>query len=145
MGSTMLKALQISVLVVALLGIAGVVNYRRNAYLDAELEQRPYGGLSDAELTLLIEAHQQEKSQIEARLGSVANRRDPMRGYADGDLSGKLEGFARVQKNARDWKSTRSNMLDHEVEIERLQHEQSIRARGLDDPWNRILRRVTTL
>ena len=131
-------------LTIVVLGTLGVLNYRRNEPLDAELQNRPYKGLSDADVELLIEAYRTQKGQIERKLERVAGREDPMDRYAPADLAGKLQGFDRAQKNASRWREVHGEVLEQEVELERLAHEQSIRARGLDDERVRIWRRVST-
>jgi len=141
----MAKILVVLLVLVLCVGGAGYWNYQRNAPLDAELQNRPYAAYSDDELSLLREAYESEKSSHERRLERVAQSGGAEQAYAPSDLSGKIDGFRAAQKQSARWKRARDEVLDREVEIERLQHELSIRARGLDDEWTRIMRRVTTL
>jgi len=145
MRDTMGKFLLVLVLLAGAVAGGGYWNYQRNAYLDEELEDRPYAKLSLEEIDMLIEAYQIEKQKYERQLALVSQRQDPMERYSDEDLSGKLEGFDRVQRNSSQWKAVQRQMLDQEVEIDRLEREKSLRATTTDDEWNRIWRRVTTL
>lgn len=133
------------VLVVSGLGLAGWINYERNAHLDQELADRPYATLSDADLEALIEAYDQERARWAARSRSGDDRTRVMDGYAPSDLQGKLQAFDRFQRKNEAWREANRARLDQEVVIEALRREQDIRNRGLHRERNRILRRLLTL
>jgi hypothetical protein len=132
-------------LIVAL-AVGGYYNYQRNAPLDKELENRAYASLSDQDLEALISAHTAERDAVRSKLGG--GKADPTRvmyGYAPSDLKGKVKAFDHFQKRNSRLKELNRVALQHQVVIEAIQLEQSIRERGLDEEWTRIMRRVTTL
>jgi hypothetical protein len=125
--------------------IGGYYNYQRNAHLDKELENRAYASLSDPDLDALISAHTTERDQMRATLGG--GKADPTRvmyGFAPSDLKGKVQAFDHFQRRNSRLKELNRIALQHQVVIEALQREQSIRERGLDQESTRIIRRVTT-
>ena len=139
------KVLIALLVVVATVGIGGFVNYQRNAPLDAELQNRPYGTISDADLAALIAAYEGEKTGLENRLkGYSKDRTRVMNGLAPADLQGKLTAFDSFQRKNESWRETNRAKLGHEIELEKLQKEKNIRDRGLHIERNRIIRRITT-
>ncbi len=131
------------VLLLGLIGAGGYANYQRNAELDQELEFRPYAGLSDADLDALLEAYQQELSQIEDSLGNGPDG-SVFRGTKPADLGGKLKAFERFQQENERWKRGHREAINQKVVLDALRQEQAVRRAGLHKPWRRIMRRVTT-
>jgi hypothetical protein len=124
---------------------AGGANYVRNAPLDAELANRPYAGVSDADLQTMAKAYEGDIAQARGQLEtepSSSSYSDPGQ-YAAYDE--KVAAFERFQRSNSDWKGRRSALFEREVTLEGLRREKSIRQRGLHKPWGRILRRITTL
>jgi hypothetical protein len=138
------KALFVLLLLLAAAGGGGYYNYQRNAHLDEELGARPYASLSTEQLELLIGAYEQERAELARQVALIASD-DNANGYAPADLMGKVQGFDRAQRESGRWREIHGQMLEREVELDNLAHEKSIRARGLDDEWQRIWRRVVTL
>ena len=135
-------SLLVAVLVV---GGGGAINYYRNAPLDAELEDRQFERYADADLEALLAAHKMERDRIRKALSKKSN--DPtsvMNGFAAADFHGRLNAFDKFQVRNSAYKRVNAVALEHEVEIEALEWEQGIRARGLDDPKQRVWRRITT-
>ena len=132
------------VVVVALCG-AAIGNYQRNANLDQELRDRPYAGMSDEDLNALLSAYKGEAQGYQAKLNGLGkDRTKVMDGYAPADYNGKLKAFENFQRKNESWRDVNRQRLSHEVEIEKLEKEASIRARGLHIEKNRIMRRITT-
>jgi hypothetical protein len=130
---------------IVVLAIGAYYNYQRNAHLDKELENRAYASLGDSDLDALISAHTSERDKIKGTLGD--GKADPTRvmyGFAPSDLKGKVKAFDHFQRRNSRLKELNRIALQHQVVIEALQKEQSIRDRGLDKEWTRIMRRVTT-
>jgi hypothetical protein len=139
------KAMLALVLLLAAAGGGGYYNYQRNAHLDEELGARPYASLSTEQLELLVAAYQQERDELARQVAVVAaDDGSPSRAPA-ADFMGKVSDFDRAQRDSVRWREVRGQMLEREVELEKLEREKGIRARGLDDEWTRIWRRVTTL
>jgi len=136
----------VSVLVVVcVVAGAGFVNYHRNAPLDQELEDRPYARYGTADIEALLVAHESERDRIRGALSRKGS--DPtqvMNGFAAGDFDGKLNAFDEFQVRNQAYKQVNGAAIEHEVEIEALEYEKQIRARGLDDPRQRVLRRILT-
>ncbi|MBW2282819.1 MAG: hypothetical protein JRG76_20425 [Deltaproteobacteria bacterium] len=133
------------VVVVLVVAGAGFVNYHRNAPLDQELEDRPYARYGAGDLEALLLAHTTERDRLRATLSRKSS--DPtnvMNGFADGDFDGKVNAFDEFQVRNQAYKRINGVALEHQVEIELLEHEMKIRERGLDDPRQRILRRILT-
>jgi hypothetical protein len=125
--------------------LAGGVNYMRNAPLDEELKDRPYGGISDADLESLLSAYQDEVKRTRSAVEdepTTHSLNDPSR---FGHYGEKVEAFEKFQHTNDDWKRARGQLFGQQTTLAALQHESSIRARGLHRPWPRIWRRVSTL
>jgi hypothetical protein len=131
-------------IMVVLLGvpIAAGVNYMRNEPLDEELKDRPYAGITDAELEALLGAYKNElgRSAVEAEPGTDAFN-DPAR-FAD--YEEKVQAFEKFQDSNESWKHARGQLFGKQTTLQVLQHEASIRARGLHRPLPRIWRRIST-
>ncbi len=123
-------------LVLAAATVGGLAyNYQRNAYLEADLHKpRPYATIPTAELPKLIAAY---AADIKRRKGGISagptgaeaiDRRD------DSDVGGKADAFAGFQRQNENWKRQRGQVMEQEVELQKLQFEKSIRDRHLDDP-----------
>ena len=131
------------VVVVLVVAGAGFANYHRNAPLDQELEDRPYARYGMVDIEALLLAHKAERDRIRSVLSRKSS--DPtqvMNGYAAGDFEGKVNAFDEFQVRIQAYKQVNGAALEHEVEIEVLEHEKQIRKRGLDDPRKRVLRRI---
>ena len=133
------------VLSVAGLCAGGFLNYRRNAHLDAELQNRIHGDMSDPNLAALIAAYQEQVAQLAAQVGEAPPGQDELDSFAPSDIQGKVQGFERFQQYNRAWRRSRAELFEQEAALEELRREQSIRERGLDKPFNRVKRRVLTL
>ncbi len=133
------------VLVLCALLIGGFVNYRRNAPLDAELQNRSYADLKPADLEALLQAYEQETRRLRGWLDQepLAAGSDQARGASD--VGGKAKTFERFQREASRWRALRQEILEREATIEALRKEKRLRAQGLDKRWRQLLRRVTTL
>ena len=134
-----------ALLLIATVGVvlAGFANYQRNAPLDKELEERPYGTISDEDLVALIDAYTMERGGTMARMGGKKDDRTTvMDGFAPGDLDGKLKAFDSFQRKNERWRNQNRQRIEFDIELERLKKEQGIRDRGLDEERNRILRRL---
>ena len=132
-------------IVVCGLLIGGFVNYRRNAPLDLELQNRTYAGLKADDLSALLSAYGQETRSLRGWVDQEPMAAPVNRARGPSDVGGKAEAFSRFQREASRWSSLRHKILEQEATIQALQLEQSIRQRGLDQRWRQILRRVTTL
>ena len=132
------------VLIVMGIPLAGGLNYVRNEPLDNELKDRPYAGISDADLDSLLGAYDKELSRYNGvaddPLATSYNSPESYKAYDE-----KVAAFERFQKSNESWKRVRREAAGHETTLKALQHERSIRDRGLDQEWQRIMRRVTTL
>jgi len=131
-------------IVVCALLIGGFVNYRRNAPLDAELQNRTYAELKSDDLDALLAAYEQQTRRLRAWVDEEPMAAPVDRARSASDVGGKAETFSRFQREANRWRAQRSEVLEGEATIAALQQEKSIRARGLDLRWRQILRRVTT-
>jgi hypothetical protein len=133
-------------LIVLLVGVPllGGINYMRNEPLDAELAERPYGGISDADLNSLLAAYESEV----AKTRTVVESEPTMHAFNDpgrfGHQDEKAEAFEKFQNTNEAWKRSRGQLFGQQTTLEALQHEASIRARGLHKPWPRIWRRIST-
>jgi hypothetical protein len=134
-------------LILAVLVIGGGWNYHRNAKLATEEDKtpRPYKNLSSEELDQLLSAYQQEHASLKQALEKIDVEADPMRAYAPSDLKAKVSGFDRAQGRAARWNDVRNQMLDREVEMERIQRERTQRGVQIDSGWMRTLRRIVTI
>ena len=120
--------------------IAGGANYVRNEPLDAELADRPYATISEAELNSLRRAYRAEAEDLRAWIAAEPQARPSATSASD--MQGKLQDFERFQHEANEWRAQRSRLLEREVTLAKLQQERSIRDRGLHRPWRQVLRRV---
>jgi hypothetical protein len=140
MGNTSISL----IVLVGLLVIGGLVNYERNAALDAPLADRPYADLNRDTLDQLVETHEAQLAELTAWVEESPDASVPRQELAPSDLGGKWRAFERYQKESKRWKALRNAVLEHEVVLQGLKKEQGIRNQGLDQPWWRIYRRVTT-
>ncbi|MEE9280464.1 MAG: hypothetical protein V3V67_09845 [Myxococcota bacterium] len=138
----MWKLLVVAVLVG--LPALGVVNYRRNAPLDDELQSRVYASMSDQDLNALVEAYQGEVDRLASRVAERPQAEDELDGFAASDLAGRVEGFESFQQYNRQWRRSRAQLFEQEAALAELLREKSIRDQGLHRPLNRIKRRVLT-
>jgi hypothetical protein len=131
----------------ALIALGGW-NYQRNAHLAEEAKvPRPYKGLSAEQLDALLAAYTQEKAKYQQSLAKMEGKVEDASGsYAPSDLTGKLGGFERAQKQVARYNDVHSAILDREVEIDKLQQERALRQSGVDSdsPWALTLRRIVT-
>ena len=80
-------------IVLCVLLIGGFANYRRNAHMSEQFENRSYASLRNADLDALIQAYQSEIDRIQVWLGNEpiesrgAKRRD------DGHLDARIKRF----------------------------------------------------
>jgi hypothetical protein len=133
------------ILVLCALTIGGFVNYRRNAPLDAELQSRTYADLKDRDLDTLIQAYEEETRRLRAWVDQEPLAKVPSQALDDSDLGGKVKTFERYQRETNRWRSLRQEVLQREATLEALNKEKDLRARGLDERWRQILRRLITL
>jgi hypothetical protein len=137
-----MRAFLIALVALAALCAGGYWNYQRNAYLDQDLEFRPFKTYSDAQIAQLVEAHRQNVVRLHLQAGEAPNVN--MVGVDESDLEGKIAAFERFGRLNRAWKDRHGLALEEQVRVEGLEREQKIRAAGLHQPWRRVLRRVTT-
>jgi hypothetical protein len=133
------------ILMLCALTIGGFVNYRRNAPLDAELQNRTYADLKDPDLDTLIQAYEEETRRLRAWVEQEPSANVPSQALDDSDLGGKVKMFERYQRETNRWRSLRQEVLQREATLEALNKEKNLRARGLDERWRQILRRLITL
>ena len=141
----MAKVLIGFVALVGALAIAAYANYERNAPLDADLQERPYQSLSDEDLKALLDAYKGQVTGLQAKLGSYSgDRTKVMDGFAPSDFDSKVKAFDRFQRSNSAWRDVNRNRIENQLEVEKLEKEQGIRAQGLHEERTRILRRVLT-
>jgi hypothetical protein len=133
-------------LVLLLLGIPAVagINYMRNAPLDQELATRPYAGITDTDLATLLGAYGDQVKRSRAHVSDEPGANaysDPARFGQYGD---KVQAFEKFQRTNESWKHARGELFGEQTTLKDLQHEKSIRDRGLNKPWPRIWRRIST-
>jgi len=133
-------------LIALLLGIPmiGGLNYLRNAPLDEELVNRPYGGLSDADLDALLAAYEGEVERTREAVAHEPSMHEVNDPGKFGDYGDKVEAFEKFQYSNESWKRERGQLFGKQNTLEALLHEKSIRARSLDEPTGRIWRRIST-
>ena len=137
-----MRAFLIAIVALAALGAGGGWNYQRNAYLDKDLEFRPFATLTDTHLVQLLDAHRQNVVTLHMSAGQAPSVN--MAGIDESDLQGKIAAFDRFERQNSAWKDRHGLALQEQARVEGLEREQQIRAAGLDQEWRRILRRVTT-
>ncbi len=136
-----MKALVLLAIVGALLGV-GFINYQRNEALDKDLQFRPYAGYATPDLQALRKAYEQQAGQMRGALGEVDQ--SGIARTKPSDYQGKIEAFERFQRQNEDWKEGHRELLGTQVIVDQIKKEQELRRAGLDNPWNRVLRRATT-
>ena len=110
-------------------------NYNRNAGIEADLHKpRPYAKFATKDIEALIAAYQGEIKRAKSRVAAAPGGEDAIAAQAESDVSGKAEAFANFQRNNEQWKRQRGSVMEHEVELQQLQFEKTIRDRHLDDP-----------
>jgi hypothetical protein len=138
--------MRIVLLLVLLVGLplVGGFNYMRNAPLDDELKDRPYAGISDADLAALLAAYGKQVEHARAALTTEPDSyalNDPGR---FGQYGEKVEAFEKFQRSNDQWKQARGQLFSEQTTLQALQREDSIRQRGLHRPLPRIWRRIST-
>ncbi|MFQ5696760.1 MAG: hypothetical protein ACE5IL_00550 [Myxococcota bacterium] len=140
-----MRSLKLVALLAACLGAGGYWNYQRNAYLDRDLEFRPFASYSVEQIELLLQARRGEAARLQRSSASVPDgvallsREDPS------DLGGKARAFDRFQHAHSRWRAQHGEALEEQARIEGLEKELEIRRAGLDREWQRILRRALRL
>ena len=131
-------------LLLILLGVPGLgfYNYHRNAHLDQELQNRTYANLSDADLNALAEAYRGEVDRLRRMLTEDPDGQAALDGIAAGDFGRKVKRFESFQQENREWKAARGQAMEREAALEELERELSIRERRLDEPLQRVKRRL---
>jgi hypothetical protein len=137
-----MRAFLIAIVALGVLCAGGAWNYQRNAYLDKDLEFRPFKTLTDAHLVQLLEAHKQNVVTLHMTAGKAPSVN--MAGIDESDLEGKIAAFDRFERQNSAWKERHGLALQEQARVEGLEREQQIRAAGMDQEWRRILRRVST-
>lgn len=136
-GNTLISLL---VLIGVVFGV-GYFNYQRNRAIDeAAAKQRPYGGLSDQELTDLIRAYQEQVEADRAAYQSASSRRTEVQDQNFMDQ--KLREFDRVQDLRRDAREKLDIAATNQTALKELQAERAQRSQVGDD-WMEILRLAT--
>jgi hypothetical protein len=138
-----MRVLLILVLVVGV-PLLGAFNYMRNAPLDEELKQRPYAGISDADLASLLAAYGQQVEHARAGVAEEPSTHDFNDPERFGHYGEKVEAFEKFQHSNDQWKQARGQLFGEQTALKDLRHEASIRERRLHQPWPRIWRRVST-
>lgn len=134
----------IALVLLVILPIGGFVNYRRNAPLDKELENRTYATMPDKDLKALVQAYEGEVKRLGGLVSDKPQGEDELEGFSPSDYDGKLKAFRTFQQYNDQWRRARGDLFEQQAALEELRREESIRSRGLDRPWNRVLRRVLT-
>jgi hypothetical protein len=121
MSQTARLALLLSALI-----LCGGANYRRNAAADASAF-RPYRGISDAELALLIDAQQDATKAAE----SAWKRGSPARAKAVGgdDLMRQVRDFERAREVSQRKNALALRAAGGAGDLERMERERNLRAR----------------
>jgi hypothetical protein len=130
------------VVVLALLGGGGFLNYQRNAHLDKDTEFRPLKTYTDEQLAQLIEAHRENVVRLHRNAGAAPSMSTS--GVHASDLEAKIEAFDRFERLNSAWKDKHALALQEQVRVEAIEREQKLRRAGLHKPWRRVLRRVIT-
>ena len=128
-----------------LLVAGGAWNYQRNAYMDEENQYRPYKTLRTEDLEVLLEAHQQQVTNLRLDRAAAPDPEMQTHGIGASDFTAKLEAFDESQRRNSHWKSVHHQVLEGEVALDAIGRELDLRERGLDVEWRRILRRATAL
>jgi hypothetical protein len=141
----MVKAVLLLVVLVAAVAGAGYWNYNRNAGIEADLHKpRPFASLSTPDLLKLLAAYEGETNRAKARVAANPGSDSAISQKDASDVEGKAEAFAAFQRQNEAWKARRGNVIEHQVELEQLKFEKSIRDRHLDDPNEVFKRRLLT-
>jgi len=128
-------------LLLALLGVAGGWNYRRNAAAEAA-EFRPYRGIASAELAQLIEA--QEREHAEAERAWKRRGAAPAAHAGSSDLMQHVGDFERARRASERSQALGARMLAGEADLERMRRERAKRAEE-GTGWRRVLHLATRL
>jgi hypothetical protein len=135
-----------AVLVLAALVAGGAYNYHRNARLEREAAgQRPYGGLSDADLEVLTAAYEAELQSLKHRLSEIGEPSAAGRPKSPSDLGQRVRDFERAQFSNERWRAIHGDVKDRESQLEKLRQEASARRAAGESGWLRFLRLLTTL
>jgi uncharacterized membrane protein YebE (DUF533 family) len=139
------KVLFLLVLLVAAVAGRGYWNYNRNAAIEADLHKpRPFANISTPDLMKLIAAYEAENKRAKARVAATPGSDAAISQKDESDIEGKADAFAAFQRQNEAWKAQRGNVMEHQVELEQLRFEKSIRDRHLDDPQEVFKRRLLT-
>ncbi|HTO07121.1 MAG TPA: hypothetical protein VMR86_08690 [Myxococcota bacterium] len=141
----MVKLVLLFVVLVAAAGGGLYWNYNRNAGMEADLHKpRPFANLSTPDLVKLIAAYEAETKRAKARVAAAPGGEDAIDRKGESDVGGKAEAFAAFQRQNEAWKAQRGAAMEHQVELEQLKFEKTIRDRHLDDPTEVFKRRLLT-
>ena len=133
---------KLSILLVLLLALggAGAYNYHRNLEAEAKVP-RPYRGYSDADLTALLEAYQEEVkgqgSRYEAARSQKTTRGEGV--YFDE----KVRDFERARERSAQTRALAAEVAQNEKVLRDLEREQALRDKDRD-PTQVFLRRLLT-
>ncbi len=133
------------IIVLCVLLIGGFANYRRNAHMSEQFENRTYASLRNADLDALIQAYQSEIDQIQVWLDNEPIESRGSKRRNGGHIDARIERFESFQHEAHRWRNLRGQALEREVAMEALQKEKLLRAQGLNARWRQILKQATTL
>ena len=132
-------------IVLCVLLIGGFANYRRNAHMSEQFENRTYASLRNTDLDALIQAYQSEIDRIQVWLDNEPIESRGSKRRNDGHLDDRIKRFESFQQEAHRWRALRRQVLEREVALEALQKEKLLRAQGLNTRWRQILKQATTL
>lgn len=135
------SGLLVVVLLIGLL-VAGAWNYRRNLDTETAENARPYRTLSDAEVEQLIAAYRVEVTQWRQQVAGTRGQSGGVRERAH--LDERIREFERVHRAGRGERAIGQELAAREVELEKLEEEQRLRA-GSQDVLALHLRRLLTL
>lgn len=133
------SSLPLVLVLLLLLGAAGW-NYQRNWRLE-QAEPRPYRAYDDQELALLVEAYQQESSELEARAEAMPAPSSQTRSGAL--LQERVDAFQRARRAGEAKRRLASQADRRTAVLEALRAEQARREKrpqGLALHWRRLTR-----
>ena len=121
--------LLVLVLLVAL-GGAGAYNYTRNKADEEQKTPRPYSAYSDAEISALIEAYEQEVEALESRYDAAKSRELDTR--SGGLIDERIGEFERAQQWGASTRAMGAEVAEQEAVLRELRKEQSLRGASAD-------------
>src|SRR5262245_21290592 len=109
-----------AVLVLLLLGVPAVagINYMRNAPLDQALAQRPYAGITDADLDQLLGAYGNQVKRSRAEVGQEPGSNAYSDPASFDQYDDKVRAFEKFQNTNESWKHTRGELFGEQTALQ---------------------------